>query len=185
MEKIDLFTTTMRLGATRELATVSNGSLARSRIINMQRSRNALVTIPLKFGVNVPYSKVKVFRNAIEKFINDRPREWKAMTGFRSTRIESDLGYIEYVIVAQHMKAWQKVVAVLQSRADLSSFCLEIQKKLGMKYEAPPLPVDLAMRTARHGDESVFATNETESTPVGLGENLDVLAKMFEPKKTR
>jgi len=32
----------------------------------------------------------------------------------------------------------------LQSKADLSSFCLEVTKKLGMKYESPPMPVNLS-----------------------------------------
>ena len=151
----------------------------------MQRSKNALVSIPLKFGTNVPYSKIKVFRAAIERFINDRPREWKAMTGFRSTRIESDLGYIEYVIVAQHTKAWQAIVAVLQSRADVASFCLELQKQLGMKYEAPPLPVDLTMQPPKQGGESLVATNFTDDSPASMDRNIEGLVKMFEPKKTR
>ena len=32
----------------------------------------------------------------------------------------------------------------MQSKADLSSFCLEVTKKLGMKYESPPMPVNLS-----------------------------------------
>ena len=32
----------------------------------------------------------------------------------------------------------------MQSKADLSSFCLEVTKKLDMKYESPPMPVNLS-----------------------------------------
>jgi hypothetical protein len=35
--------------------------------------------------------------------------------------------------------------ALLQSKAILQSFCLELQKKLNMRYQSPPLPVDLKM----------------------------------------
>lgn len=169
----------MRFGATNEIATVSNGSLARSRIINMQRSKNALVLMTLKFGVNVPYSKVKVFRGAVARFIAERPREWKVMAGFRSTRVESDLGYIEYLLIVQHTKAWQKVAEVLQSKADLASFCLELEKKLGMRYTAPPLPVNLSSNKGA-GDLDKMA-----ESPVTQDQNFDALAEMFETKKRR
>jgi len=33
---------------------------------------------------------------------------------------------------------------ILQSKADLASFCLEVTKKLGMRYESPPMPVTVS-----------------------------------------
>lgn len=42
-------------------------------------------------------------------------------------------------------EAWQNVVALLVSKAHVASFCLELSKKLDMKYQSPPLPVDLAV----------------------------------------
>ena len=109
VENIDLFTTTVRYGMTRECATISNGSLARSRIINMKRSDSAQVMIYLKFGVDVPFQRVKVFRRAVERFVRDRNNEWKGMVAFRSTDVRSDLGYIEYVIVLEARESWQQV----------------------------------------------------------------------------
>jgi hypothetical protein len=38
----------------------------------------------------------------------------------------------------------QNIGPILQSKADLSSFCLEVTKKLDMKYESPPMPVNLS-----------------------------------------
>jgi small-conductance mechanosensitive channel len=92
VEKVDLFTTTMRFATTREVATISNGALAGSRIINLKRSEKALVYIYLKFGVDVPHGKIESFKEEVTAFVKDRPREWLALTGFRSTRIEADLG---------------------------------------------------------------------------------------------
>lgn len=120
VENIDLFTTTVRFGMTREVATLWNGSLARSRIINMKRSDQAQVIINLKFGVNEPFQKIKVFRKAVEQFVKDRVQEWIEMSAFRSTRVEADLGYIEYVVVLRHRESWQQVSLVLESKAAVS-----------------------------------------------------------------
>jgi small-conductance mechanosensitive channel len=74
VENIDLYTTTVRLAATREVATVSNGSLARSRIINMKRSEKALLTIFLRFSVDTPFEKIVILKNAVEVYVKERPQ---------------------------------------------------------------------------------------------------------------
>lgn len=144
VDEVTLFTTTVRFATTNEVATYSNGSLAVLRIINANRSPKAIVSILIKFGLETPFNKITVFRTAVENFIKARPREWIALAGFRATRVEADFGYVEYKIVAQHRESWQNVGPVLQSKADLSSFCLEATKKLKLKYESPPMPVNLS-----------------------------------------
>jgi small-conductance mechanosensitive channel len=47
----DLFTTTVRFATTNEVATLANGSLASSRIINCKRSPKAVRFVYMKFGV--------------------------------------------------------------------------------------------------------------------------------------
>ena len=42
-------------------------------------------------------------------------------------------------------ESWQNVVSILVSKAQVASFCLELSKKLDMRYTSPPLPVDLAI----------------------------------------
>ena len=75
VKDIDLFTTTVVLGATNEVATHTNGSLARSRIINSARSHQAVLSFLLKFPINTPYSKLQIFKAAMERFVKARPRE--------------------------------------------------------------------------------------------------------------
>ena len=91
------------------------------------------------------------------------------MAGFRATRVEADAGYIEYKIVVQHREKWQNIGPILQSKADLSSFCLEATKKLDMRYESPPMPVNLS--TA--GDLNLSGFLEEDDLPqgdmIGLG----------------
>lgn len=58
VEDVTLFTTTLCLAATSERATVANGMLAKSRIINGARSPNAIVYVVMRFGIETPYRKV-------------------------------------------------------------------------------------------------------------------------------
>lgn len=68
-----------------------------------------------------------------------------ALNGFRATRVEQDAGFIEYIVCLGHRNSWQDIGPILQSKADVASYCLELAKKLGMRYIAPPLPVNLSM----------------------------------------
>uniref|UniRef100_A0A7S1YKQ8 Mechanosensitive ion channel MscS domain-containing protein n=1 Tax=Grammatophora oceanica TaxID=210454 RepID=A0A7S1YKQ8_9STRA len=198
VEKVDLFTTTLRFATTNEVCTVSNGSLANARIVNAARSPQAVLYLNLKFSVKVPYSKVKVFRKTVEAFVKARPREWLAFSGFRANRVEADMGYIEYVIVIQHRESWQEIGRLLDSRATLYSFCLEVQKKLGMNYKAPAVPVDLSLSrdvaAAARSIQQVPSTEYSEesgpfnpaagvvghrSLPSGLGVSVKDIAALF------
>jgi hypothetical protein len=114
---------------------------------------------------SVPYEKVQLFKRAVETFVKDRPREWLSLAGFRATRVEQDQGFIEYVIVLMHRESWQNIGPILNSTADVSSFCLELSKKLGMRYTAPPLPVNLSMAKS----DNIFPTT-TATTAEGLGQ---------------
>mmetsp|Transcript_23264 Transcript_23264/g.41596 ORF Transcript_23264/g.41596 Transcript_23264/m.41596 type:complete len:1233 (+) Transcript_23264:4492-8190(+) len=145
VEKVSLFTTTVRFATTNEVATYSNGSLARLRIINAKRSPKAIVYVYMKFGSDVSYQMIKVYQTAIENFVKSRPREWAQLNGFRATRVEMELNYIEYVIAATHREMWQNVGPILQSKADLASFSLEVSKKLNLRYQNPPKPILLSL----------------------------------------
>ena len=48
----------------------------------------------------------------------------------------------------RHRDAWQNVGQVLDSKANLSSYCQEVMRQLGLHYEAPRLPVDMTYRKA-------------------------------------
>lgn len=151
---------TIVYGTTQEVATCSNGSLANSRIINANRSPQAVLNFLLKFPIDVPLKKVEIFRSAIESFVKARPREWLTFLAFRPTRVEADHGFVEYIVVAQHREKWSEIGALLQSKAELSSFALEVSKKMDMRYVPPALPVDLNIKgksnlasTEKFGDD--------------------------------
>ena len=146
VENVTLYSTTVRLGATNEVATIANSSLANCRIVNAARSKKAMIYVNLKFRVGVEQSKVEVLKEAVESFIKGRPREWLKCVAIRCTRVEADLGFFEYTIALQHRESWQNLGAILESRAAVISFCMEVKKKLGITFMAPVTPVHVTMK---------------------------------------
>lgn len=180
VDDVTLFTTTIHMVGTNEKATVSNGTLAKSRIINGARSHKAIVGLPLKFGLEVSYDKIEVFRSAVEKFVKARPREWLSLNAIRAGRVEADLGYIEYIVVVQHRQAWQNATAILASKHSLHCFMLELVKKLDLRYKQPALPILLDQRIVSNvqskGEENISAPGSPRST----GDDVDAIFSMFE-----
>jgi hypothetical protein len=140
VEKMDLFTTTLRMISSRKVATFSNASLARSCIVNLKRSENAQINILLKFDSEISLSKVKVFTKAVNRFVEKHSKEWLAVTSFRKIRVEADLGFVEYQLGLLHRKAWQDTLAIAESRASVSGFCGALQKKLGIALATTSVP---------------------------------------------
>lgn len=183
IENVDLFTTTARLGTTRELATFSNGSLSAKRIMNLNRSDKPNVYLTLKFSVDSTKKQRQTFKKRMVAFVKERPREWIKLVDFRSTRIEADLGYVEYFLILQHRESWQNLGAILSSRGQVFNHVVELQKELAMKYKAPHVPVDI--RRVTGGDEDdrqSFGEGGGDSAGSGLGDGSGIPS---EPKKER
>jgi len=101
VEHVTLFETVARWLPTNERCSLSNGSLASSRIINWARSTQAQFHLFLKIPMDTPYERIVVLKNAIEEYMKARPREWIAFNGFRANTIHTEKNYIEYIIVVQ------------------------------------------------------------------------------------
>ncbi|CAJ1957656.1 unnamed protein product [Cylindrotheca closterium] len=154
VQNVTLFETTMCWLPTLETATVANGALASSRIVNWARSPNARFTIFLFFPIETKYETLTLFRGAIEEYMKARPRKWLAFNSFRVLDIVTDKGYMRVELRVQHREAWQNPPAIYDSRGNLVSFCNEVQKLLGMQYKMPPIPIDVR---AEHSLESLDA----------------------------
>ena len=102
VEHVTLFETVLTFLPTNERASLSNGSLANSRIINWARSPQAQFHIFLQFPLDTPFHKLENFKVAIEEYMKARPREWRALNGFRVNKVFARDNYIEHVIVIQH-----------------------------------------------------------------------------------
>ena len=50
---------------------------------------------------------------------------------------------MEVKITIQHRDSWQNIGQISDSKANLVSYCHEVQKKLGMQYHTPPVPLQI------------------------------------------
>lgn len=174
VEKVDLFTTTVRFGTSREVATYSNGSLANTRITNLKRSERANVYMNLKFGVDSTADQLEEFKNRVIQFTEDHPREWASVVACRCIRIEVDLGFMEYHVALQHRDSWQNLPGILRSKGHFLNFALETQKDLGIRYSAPRLPIDVLPANGQSQEDLPFPFDRAYSEEPSL-----------EPKKDR
>ncbi|VEU37451.1 unnamed protein product [Pseudo-nitzschia multistriata] len=140
---IDLLTTTVMYSFTGEVATLSNGSIANSRVMNGARSLPAYLYVTLRFGVDTSFEKLEIFREAVARFVHKRPREWGKLMDIKNCDVSTDKGYIEYMVVLQHVNNWQQLGSLFTSRSHARTFCHELSKQLGIRYKSPSLPVDL------------------------------------------
>jgi hypothetical protein len=96
----------------------------------------------------------------------------------RSTSIQADLGYIEYLIMLQHRSSWQDIMALYVSKAEVQSYCLELSKKLDMRYRSPPLPVNLSLDAKDEGDSLSSGNGSLAEKVAGLAANSEELRKL-------
>lgn len=143
VEHVTLFETVVRWVPTQELASLSNGSLANSRIINWTKSTQAQFHIWLKIPIGSPFEKIVVLKAAIEEYLKARPREWLSFNGFRANKIDAERAYVEYMVVVQHRDSWHNIGQILDSKANLACYIQEVCAQLGMVYRPPALPVDM------------------------------------------
>jgi small-conductance mechanosensitive channel len=69
VQHVTLFETTLTWLPTQETASVSNGSLASSRIINWARSPNARFVINFVCPIETRYETLEVFKGAVEEYL--------------------------------------------------------------------------------------------------------------------
>ena len=145
---------------------MSNAGIANSRIINARRAPHAKLVVTVKFGIDVPYEKIVIFKSAVEQYMKARPREWLQLVGFRASNVTVDRGFIEYNIIALHRESWQATSSIFESRATLTSYCSEVAKQLEMRYMSPSLPVSLTVATpsGKLDEQGSIQTKDKDST---------------------
>ena len=135
----NLFTTTLRLTRSNEVSTISNGSIANTRIVNHARSRNAMVTINLFMTLSrATHEHVTIVRSALTQYILDNPRVWSRLVNWRVAKVDTNHDVILFSAQVQHVRSWQNNLPVLTAKGDLEKFCIDIIVKLGIGYDNPP-----------------------------------------------
>ena len=76
-----------------------------------------------------------------------------------------------YAVIVICRDSWQQVGQVLDSKANLTSYCQDVAEKLDMHYKAPRLPVDL---------KYMKADPEPSESNSGLHMDAEYLVKEFQ-----
>jgi hypothetical protein len=79
----------------------------------------------------------------ITEYIKDRPREWIKVASLRCIRVETEIQFLEYVLIVQHRESWKNFATMQVSKSDIYVRALQLQRDLNMYYTAPKLPVEL------------------------------------------
>mmetsp|Transcript_22184 Transcript_22184/g.54868 ORF Transcript_22184/g.54868 Transcript_22184/m.54868 type:complete len:517 (-) Transcript_22184:83-1633(-) len=155
VEDITLFSTTLRFGANNEVATVSNGSIAQARITNCAKSKKATVHLTMRFHIRFHEgSNLPDFREALDTYILNNPNRWDSIAFLRCEEINTDDEFVLYRLVTRSTQSWQPAPRVLEHRAQLHRFCLDLANKMDVLYESP-----LPSRVIYTGGEMVDTAN--------------------------
>jgi len=133
-EDIDLMTSTLRLSSTNEVCTVDNYAIAGSRIINHNRSPNALLHISIRFLLQTTQEQIEQFHRRVQKYAKERPRIWQHVVNLRQNKFDIQVGWIEYILRVQHMKSWQDKTLILTDKTELVKFCQDEANRMGIIY---------------------------------------------------
>ena len=119
---------------TQEFASVSNGAMSVLRILNGARANGAQLQFTLQVDINrVSNATMEIYKSKLLAYLKSKPREWRKLVSFRMNSVQPDSsGCVEYSFQLQHRENWQQKYAIDESRSDVSKFCLELQKSLGM-----------------------------------------------------
>mmetsp|Transcript_3675 Transcript_3675/g.7531 ORF Transcript_3675/g.7531 Transcript_3675/m.7531 type:complete len:894 (-) Transcript_3675:382-3063(-) len=139
VEDISLLRTTLRFGATNEIAQVSNGSIANARITNCHRSEKAIVSILLHFHMSVHEGSktIEMFREGVNEYVRGNQNNWDSIIYFRCESIDPNNEEVVYRLSVRSIHSWQVSTRVYRNRGGLQRFCTALSFKLNINYDSP------------------------------------------------
>lgn len=136
---ISLFFTTLRYARTNEVATVNNWSISASRIVNCNRSPNAIVVVSHMVHIAVlEGGKLAKFQAGLHKYVSDNPRIWDSLVFCRQDSVDADMEQVNFTLAFRHRNSWQDAGRILLNRGELLRFIYATCKQLGISYDTPP-----------------------------------------------
>ena len=136
---INLFNTTIRYAGTNEVATLSNGSIAHMRIVNGNRSPNAIVWFQLPFNLSVlEEDKMTSLRAFLEAYAKLRPDKWHSCSYCRADEFYPDIEKVVITIGFQARSSWQDLSGIYTVKSELIAAIVEYGNRQAINYEELP-----------------------------------------------
>lgn len=139
VEDITLFHTVLRYARTNEVCTVVNSSISGSRIVNCNRSPNAIIQFTMMTHIAVlENGKISELQAHVKRFIQEHPRIWDSLAFCRVDLVDADMEQVTFTLAFRHRNSWQDAGRILLNRGDLALFLYQTCKKLNIAYDTPP-----------------------------------------------
>lgn len=145
---ITLSCTTLRFSKSNEVATVSNFAMSQSKIVNCQRSPNAIVGFKLRLGIKIlDGDNLKILEEELKKYVEDNPRIWDSMLFLRKDHIggvnetlgvdplDADYRFVIVSVCFQHRLSWQFTMRIMLHRGELFHHIYKICHDLDVQYD--------------------------------------------------
>jgi hypothetical protein len=131
--------TTVRYARTNEVSTINNFAISKSRIVNLQRSVNAVVYIEMKFSIEDVFHDDKhlTYRSKLEDYVYENTRHWECLVFMRHDEFDADWGYVIFRFGFRHRYSWQNAARIMLNRADLLRYMYEKGVELKIHYDTP------------------------------------------------
>jgi hypothetical protein len=139
VEDINVFSTVLRFARTNEVATIKNSAIASSKIVNCNRSVNAIVFIEHMLHTSIlDEDNLDKFNAALKHYVNINPRLWEAVAFCRIEKIDADMETVNLSIAVRHRNSWQDASRILLNKADMLRYIHDTAKNLNTAYDTPP-----------------------------------------------
>lgn len=122
-----------------EVASVSNGSIASTRITNCAQMKNAVVYIPLKLHISlllVVHDDLNVEKFKVQNYISNNPEAFDGLGFFGCNDINSDDECVMYDLCVRSRHSWQEAGRVLENRRRLFQYCIELSKETKVNFDS-------------------------------------------------
>ena len=151
---ITLFNTTIRYAATNEVATISNGSIAHMRIVNGNRSPNAMVWFQLPFNLSIlEEEKMSSLRAFLDAYAKLHPHKWHSCAYCRADEFHPDVEKIIVTLGFQARSSWQDLGLIFMIKSELAAAAIEYGRQQGINYvELPQRQFHYKAGTLGRGD---------------------------------
>ena len=163
VEDISLFSTTLRFAITNEVSTLNNFSISQARIVNLQRSNNAVVYLEkMDFHVDIiRKNKLGAFRGELEQYVRDRPRIWESFDTCRHDDFDASVDKVTFAFGFRHRSSWQSAARIAIDRASLVRFIYETAVGMGVEYgyDNSPSPKRLILQGGEYQRPDKSATD--------------------------
>lgn len=75
-----------------------------------------------------------MFKKELQQYIKDHPETWARLAYFMCTTINIDYGYMEYMVIAQSVKAWNDGLQCAADEGALMQWCYEKTHEMGIAH---------------------------------------------------